>query len=70
MPSYLIKFSQTPRLHEYMHVGVCVFVCVCMCVCVCVSGDMGHCYSFSQLRKLSLMEGEPSGLVSVYQRER
>ena len=66
MPSYLIKFSQTPRLHEYMHVGVCVFVCVY----VCVSGDRGHCYSFSQLRKLSLMEGQPSGLVSVYQRER
>lgn len=30
MPSYLIKFSWTPRLHEYMHVGVCVFVCVCV----------------------------------------
>ena len=31
MPSYLVKFSQTPRLHKYMLVGVCVCVCVCVC---------------------------------------
>ena len=35
MPSYLVKFSQTPRLHKYMLVGVCV----CVCVCVCVGGQ-------------------------------